>query len=511
MSLFTPAQQIIMSRWTVDRCLLRICLASALWLTRMLPTRTIGMTILLSLVYLPANVKANASGTSRRTGVAAKSKGLPSALSVSPAVQTVFTRDIRPFVQKYCLGCHSGSNAQANINLALYKDVAGVLKAGSLWERVAQNVASGHMPPVGSPAPTQPHRDQFTTWIQTTLSAAACALHDPGHVTLRRLNRAEYNNTVRDLCGVDIHPADAFPNDDVGYGFDNIGDVLSLSPLLMEKYMSAAQQVAHAAFQNPDDFLSPTAFGPADLAYIHEADRQNGTDGDHASLYATNSEAGADYHFPQEGDYLLRAIAWQDRAGNEPAQMQLRLDGKALVTVPVVNEGRDHRPYAVRVRVSAGQHRFSAVFLNDFYDGSTVNYDKSHRDRNLNVQALEIVGPLHPPGFQSLLTKQLGTLEPAEALRTGIARKFLSDFARRAYRRPVTNEEVTKLMRFVEQAHNEGEPFQQGIENAMTAAMCSPYFLFHLEAYSPAPASTFTKPQRSVHRMKSSKDFTQVR
>lgn len=465
--------------------------------------RALSFSLLVALLlYLPANVNANTSGTSRRTGAAAKSKGLPSNLSVSPSLQAVFTRDVRPFIQKYCLGCHSGSKAQANINFALYKDVAGVLKAGGIWERVAQNVASGHMPPVGSLAPAQSQRDQFTTWIQTTLSSAACALHDPGHVTLRRLNRAEYNNTVRDLCGVDIHPADAFPNDDVGYGFDNIGDVLSLSPLLMEKYMSAAQQVAHAAFQNPDDFLSPTAFGPADLVYINQADRQNGTDGDHASLYATNSEAGADYHFPQEGDYLLRAIAWQDRAGNEPAQMQLKLDGKALVTVPVVNEGRDHRPYTVRMRVPVGQHRFSAVFLNDFYDGSTVNYDKSHRDRNLNVQALEIVGPLHPPGFPSLLTKQLGNLEPTEAQRTGIARAFLSDFARRAYRRPVTNEEVTKLMRFVERAQEQGETFQQGIENAITAALCSPYFLFHLEAYAPAPAFPSAQSKGSAKRNK---------
>ena len=267
--------------------------------------------------------------------------------------------------------------------------------------------------------------------------------HGMGRMRLRRLSRAEYNNTVRDLCGIDIHPADSFPNDDVGYGFDNIGSVLSLSPLLLEKYLAAAEQIAHAAFQNPDDLLPPVRFPSAQLIYIHKAERQNSFAGDHASLYASDSEVGVDYYFPQSRLYALRALAWQDRAGNEAAKMQFKLDGKLLSTVDVPNEALDLRPYEIRIPVSAGMHRFSAVFLNDFFDGSDPdNRQKTNRDRNLNIEALEIIGPLQGEGARSFLSKQLGAVEPDPVHRMDVARRFLTDFARRAYRRPVSKEEV---------------------------------------------------------------------
>ena len=108
---------------------------------------------------------------------------------------------------------------------------AAVLKERDVWELVAQNVESGHMPPKRKPSPKRAQRDRLVEWIQTTLSAVDCNIKDPGHVTLHRLNRDEYNNTIRDLMGVDFKPAADFPSDDVGDGFDNIGDVLSISPL----------------------------------------------------------------------------------------------------------------------------------------------------------------------------------------------------------------------------------------------------------------------------------------
>jgi hypothetical protein len=138
------------------------------------------------------------------------------------------------------------------------------------------------------------------------------------------------------------------------------------------------------------------------VIYIHKSERQNSFAGDHASLYASDSEVGVDYYFPQSRLYALRALAWQDRAGNEAAKMQFKLDGKPLSTVDVPNEALDLRPYEIRVPVSAGMHRFSTVFLNDFFDGSDPNNpQKTNRDRNLNVEALEIVGPLQGAGAQS--------------------------------------------------------------------------------------------------------------
>lgn len=319
----------------------------------------------------------------------------------------------------------------------------------------------------------------------------AANTHGTGSMRLRRLSRAEYNNTVRDLCGVDIHPADNFPNDDVGYGFDNISSVLSLSPLLLEKYLAAAEQIAHAAFQSPDDLLPPVRFPSAQLIYLHKSERQNSFAGDHASLYATDSEVGVDYYFPQTRHYALRALAWQDRAGNEAARMQFKLDGKPLSTVDVPNEALDLRPYEIRVPVSAGMHRFSAVFVNDFFDGTDPdNRQKTNRDRNLNVEALEIIGPLQGAGAQSVLIKQLDAGEPDGAHQIPVARRFLADFARRAYRRPVNKEEVESLLRYVCLALQRGETFHKGIEYAVTATLCSPNFLFRVERASPVSAVT---------------------
>ena len=219
-------------------------------------TRALFLTCLLPATTL---LYAAALPQGRSQGKAAK----PATTTDAKSANVGFAKEVLPVVQKYCVSCHTGKGAQAGIDLSLAKDASAVLKERDSWDRVAQNVASGHMPPAGSPAPTTAQRNALVNWVQSTTAAADCQLKDPGHVTLRRLNRAEYNNTMRDLCGVDINPAEGFPNDDVGYGFDNIGDVLSISPLLMEKYVAAAAKVAHAAFQNPDTMLRPTTFDPA--------------------------------------------------------------------------------------------------------------------------------------------------------------------------------------------------------------------------------------------------------
>lgn len=414
----------------------------------------------------------------------AQSKATSSTAGVLATAQAGFMRDVLPVVQKYCVGCHTGNNAEAGIDLSHYKDTASVLKDSDNWDRVVGAVSSGHMPPAGMPAPTKTQKDALVTWVQTTSSAAACQLHDPGHVTLRRLNRAEYNNTVRDLCGVDVRPGDEFPNDDVGYGFDNIGDVLSISPLLMEKYINAAEKMAHAAFQSPDEFIRPVVFDPARMIYISQS--SNG--GDAASLPTTNSEAGAEYDFPKDADYILRVVAYQDKAGTENAKMRMNLDGKEIAQFEVKNIKRMPSPYLIRQHVKAGKHRLSCVFLNDYYDDSEPNNPrKRNRDRNLYLKTVEIVGPLGTEASVSPMQKRLGNFEPEEGQRSAVARRFLSDFARRAYRRPVAKEEVDKLVRYVEIAAKQGETFQKGIELAMTATMCSPNFLFRVESYSIAP------------------------
>ena len=180
-------------------------------------------------------------------------KSVASATKVAPAIaDTTYETKVLPLVAKYCGSCHGAKEGTAGLSLLAFKRQADVLRSRSEWEKVSQNISSAHMPPQGTPQPTQAERDLMTGWIDSTLSKSDCNLNDPGHITMRRLNRDEYNNTIRDLTGLDIHPADEFPSDDVGYGFDNIGDVLSISPLLMDKYIDAAEKIAQAAIVTPE-------------------------------------------------------------------------------------------------------------------------------------------------------------------------------------------------------------------------------------------------------------------
>src|SRR5262249_17381539 len=169
------------------------------------------------------------------------------------AAKLSFAADVAPVLAKYCTTCHGGKRPKGDMSLEQFKTDADALKDPKFWERVAQNLRSGDMPPSGRPKPSADEADRVLKWIDTETAAPdRTKARDPARRTGGRLNRAEYRNTVRDLLGVDFKPADDFPADDVGYGFDNIGDVLTLSPLLMEKYLSAAEQIAEQAFKNPD-------------------------------------------------------------------------------------------------------------------------------------------------------------------------------------------------------------------------------------------------------------------
>jgi hypothetical protein len=164
-----------------------------------------------------------------------------------------YTKQIAPLVATYCIVCHGGDKPKAGLALDAFKDDAPILKNRKVWEKVAKRVRAREMPPRRGKQPTDGERAQLLTWLDAELGDIDCNLkRDPGRVTIRRLNRAEYNNTIRDLVGVTFQPAADFPADDVGYGFDNIGDVLSLPPLLLEKYLAAAEKIIEAAFMAPE-------------------------------------------------------------------------------------------------------------------------------------------------------------------------------------------------------------------------------------------------------------------
>src|SRR5437868_2377809 len=165
-----------------------------------------------------------------------------------------FAQDLRPIFAKYCVTCHGGKKPKAHLALDAFKDEDSFSKDPELLDKIQEKLRAREMPPQNKPQPVEAERKTLTRWIDTKLaklSQGAPGQRDPGRVTIRRLNRVEYNNTIRDLVGIDFRAADDFPSDDVGYGFDNIGDVLSMAPILMEKYLDAAERIVAKAFDTP--------------------------------------------------------------------------------------------------------------------------------------------------------------------------------------------------------------------------------------------------------------------
>lgn len=387
--------------------------------------------------------------------------------------QPAYEKEVSPLVANFCVGCHSGTSPASGVLLTGFKTAADYRKSADLWSRVVDNVASRHMPPIGAPQPTPTERARLVSNVRALLKVD-CGLPDPGRVTLRRLNREEYNNTIRDLLGVSIRPAADFPADDVGYGFDNIGDVLSISPILMEKYLNAAEKVTQAAILTPESLMKPARFAGTKLEGAGSP-REGGS-----RILASEGEAGIDYAFGEGGEYVLRATAYGQQAGPDPVKMAFRLDGGDVRKVDVKAVESEPGVYEAKVTVPAGMHHVGLAYLNDYYNAADPN--PNNRDRNMVVTALEIA-PAKPPALPSeapethrrLFAPAAGTKDQAAA------RKILTAFAGRAFRRPATKDEIDRLARYVQEARAHDQSFERGVQLAMQATLVSPSFLFRIE------------------------------
>jgi len=395
------------------------------------------------------------------------------------APQTTLVKDVVPVLNKYCGSCHGPGKETAGIAIHGFKTEGDLVTKRDLFERISHSMRTGHMPPKGLPQPTAAERTAVSAFIDTRFAKLDCDLRDPGRVTMRRLNRIEYNNTIHDLLHVNINPADDFPSDDVGYGFDNIGDVLTISPLLMEKYMAAAEKVARLAILAPEDRKGPVN--------RFEGEKAKETSGEGVirptdRLLVSSGEVRLDYQFPQAGDYVIRARAFQQPAGTEPAKMSLRLDDKELKLIEVTALENAPAVYEFRTSFPAGKHKVSAYFTNDFYDQKAA--DPKNRDRNLGVDYVEIVGPIDngmgavPESHKLVFTCGC---KPGQKHTPTCAKTILSSFAKRAFRRPVSGAEVDRLVKYVAMAEKEGESFERGVQLAMQAVLVSPHFLFRIE------------------------------
>src|SRR5262245_17221970 len=252
---------------------------------------------------------------------------IPASRAQQSRNSTTFEKTVQPFLARNCYSCHNSGLESGNLNLEKYKSEASVVADPGRWSRIYQRLKSGEMPPAGMPRPNQAELQTVFTWIGVKIpNAETPASVNPGRVTARRLNRAEYNNTVRDLLGVDMRLADDFPQDDSGYGFDNIGDVLSISPVLMENYLAAAEKISRAALFGPDP-LKPT------LVRYEPRGRRIVTSMTPLLEYDTTglslpNGVHATHRFPVDGEYVFRIILGGERpGGSEPLQLAFWIDG----------------------------------------------------------------------------------------------------------------------------------------------------------------------------------------
>jgi hypothetical protein len=381
---------------------------------------------------------------------------------------STFQTTVQPFVAKNCLGCHNDKLQSGGLNLKAATDIA---QNRDQWEHVVQKLKAGEMPPKGMPRPAAEQVASVTKWLDDEFAREDAALKpDPGRVTARRLNRYEYNSTVRDLLAVDFRPADDFPTDDFGYGFDNIGDVLTVSPTLMQKYLSVAEKIAARA-------VGGDALPKAGFFNNKELVR-------HLSPDVTELTDIVDY----DADYIVK-INLVGHRGNDskPVTLVISVDGKPYKTVEVpvqisaVNKqgGATQRSSEeVKVFLTGNQHTFRAEFVNDEELAKIPEKQRSSNNNNIYPDTIELAGPFAPAEPHPVQKKVL-ICQPA----TGAAcvDRILTALAHRAYRRPVTKADVDGPVRIYNQAKTAGYNPLQSLQFAIADVLVNPQFLFRLE------------------------------
>lgn len=288
---------------------------------------------------------------SRQPAPAQKKSSLPKNPDAS------FRQTVAPLLGKYCVQCHGGKRPKGGLSLEQFKSDDDARKQPAIWDKVTQNLRSGDMPPKGKPRPTPQELQAITGWIDKHVAQVDCTkARNPGRVTIRRLNRVEYKNTIRDLIGIDFKPAEDFPADDVGYGFDNIGDVLTLSPLLMERYLAAADKIVEQAIDAP-------AFRERYLdALKKEKSRE-------AAARVIDGFARRAYRrpvTPDEVERLVQFIRLARQNGQEPV-VGLKLAFKAVLLSP-------HFLFRVEADRSSAERPDAIYAINEFELASRLSY-----------------------------------------------------------------------------------------------------------------------------------------
>jgi mono/diheme cytochrome c family protein len=483
-------------------------------------------------------------GSAQRAAGAAPKTAPPAARSGAG-----FDTVVKPFLAQNCFTCHGNKKQENDLNLQSFDTRASLIDHREQWDEVIGKLRRGEMPPLEEEQPPEEQRQAVAAWLARELERIDAATPpDPGRVTARRLNRTEYNNTIKELLGVDLRPADDFPQDDAGYGFDNIADVLSLSPVLMEKYVSAADRVARVAVFGPPP-MEPT------LARLRSEGRRVVDQVKVPAIYdATGLSVPNAFHamhrIPVDGEYLVRVVLGGLRPkASDPITIALWIDEKLVQTAThdqeraasFADDRQDFGGQAVqmKVRLTAGDHWIS-VAIPRIYEGLPVRYagpNPSTRPdppreftppanvtperleqlrkrfddataelakialNGVRVNVVEIGGPYsYTKGPSRASLEKIYTCGHLNGQhQPACMPRVVSGLARRAFRRPVTTREVEKYVVLAESAQKQEGSFEEGLAVGIQAILVSPDFLFRIER--DRPGGTLASGVTGVYRL----------
>jgi hypothetical protein len=374
-------------------------------------------------------------------------------------------------LHQYCTGCH---NEKLNSG-GLVLDKLDPVRPGDnpeTWEKVVRKVRAGMMPPTGARRPDRASLDGFAATIAAGLDRAAAAKPNPGTTGLHRLNRTEYANAIRDLLSLEIDAGSMLPADDSSEGFDNIADALTVSPALLERYVSAAEKVSRLAVGDPAISPSTATYRvPTDLSQI-----------DHIEGLPLGTRGGTliRHNFPLDADYAIKVRArggaiGLGAVGFQGDQIEVTLDGERLKLVNATPS------LDFELTVKAGPHALGVAFVKR----SAIGADDLWQiyANNSGIQNVAITGPLNPTGAGDTPSRRrIFVCRPApEAEEAPCARNIVSTLARRAYRQPVTDADVETLMGFYQDGRKQSG-FEGGVRQALARILVGPRFIFRFES-----------------------------
>ncbi len=416
--------------------------------------------------------------------------------AVQSEVETLSSSGQADFIRTYCVQCHNGRALVGGVVL----DTADLSNLGTdieLWERALRKLRARAMPPIGMPRPDEDAYANMVSHLETELDRLAVEHLNPGRTdTFRRLTRTEYRNAIRDLLALDVDVTALLPRDDASFGFDNVG-VVGLSPLLMERYLSAAQKISRLA-------VGPVGLGLDSHVVVLPVDltQENHFDG---LPFGTRGGAAVTYQFPLDGEYDIQVWLSRNRNENvegltEPHDIEITLNDERIGVFTITpNRNRFGDYYAdedvdkglvVRVLVKAGPHKVGASFIKK--NSALIETERQPYQAHFNmnrhprvqpaVRSVSITGPYESTGAGRTPSRErIFSCRPDEvAQERECAKTIVSNLARLAYRRPVTNRDIDPLLDFYDAGYEQGD-FEGGIETALRALLASPEFLFRVE------------------------------